>query len=145
MAKARRAARGTSVGEFIESIADADRRKDAKAVAAMMRRATGERPAMWGSSIVGFGRFHYRYPSGREGDSMLIGFSPRARSLTIYVMSGFRKMKALLARLGKHATSVSCLYLGRLADVDRKVLEEIVRQAVRETKKLDCVVPAKRT
>ena len=96
-----------------------------------MRRATGEKPVMWGPSIVGFGSYHYRYESGREGDWMLAGFSPRKRELTVYVMAGFEGAEKILARLGPHRASAgSCLYLKRLADIDLAALEELVRTSV---------------
>ncbi len=99
---------------------------------ALMKRVTGEEPVMWGDSIVGFGSYHYRYASGREGDWPLAGFSPRKRALTVYIMSGFAKHDQLLSRLGKHATGKSCLYINRLEDVDMEVLRELVECSVAE-------------
>lgn len=97
-----------------------------------MRRATGAEPRMWGPEMVGFGEYHYRYESGREGDWFLAGFSPRKKELSVYVMAGFEGYADLLARLGRHKTGKSCLYLRSLADVDLGVLEELVRQSAAE-------------
>lgn len=114
------------VGAFLDRIADPTKREDACALSAMMERLSGESPRMWGSSIVGFGRYHYKYESGREGDAMRIGFSPRANALVLYVMDGFPKYQELLDRLGKYKTGKSCLYIVRLRDVDVQVLEELI-------------------
>ena len=119
-----------SVAAFLNAVEDNDRRRDAKKVAAMMREATGSRAKMWGTSIVGFGRYHFKYASGREGDWMLIGFSPRKQNLTLYIMAGFREFDSLMARLGPHKTGKSCLYLWRLADIDVKVLESLIKQSI---------------
>ena len=97
-----------------------------------MQEVTGEPPVMWGDSIVGFGTYHYRYKSGREGDWPRTGFSPRKQYLAIYIMPGFDSYEALLARLGKHRTSVSCLYINKLADVDLDVLREIIAESHQE-------------
>ena len=119
-----------SVNAFIDAIDDERKREDARAVAAMMAEVTGAPPKMWGSSIVGFGRYHYRYASGREGDFMETGFSPRKRALTLYIMAGFSDYEGLLARLGKFSIGKSCLYIKRLADVDETVLRELVERSV---------------
>ena len=119
-----------SVDAFIEAVEDVQKRADSRAIAAMMSAATGAPAQMWGTSIVGFGRYHYRYASGREGDFMIAGFSPRKRALTLYVMAGFSEYEALLAQLGKHTIGKSCLYIKRLADVDQAVLREIVERSV---------------
>ena len=116
-----------SVDDFLDGVGHPGRRADGKAVRTMMERVTGEPAIMWGPSIVGFGRYHYRYASGHEGDSPRVGFSPRSANLVLYV-GGFPEYEALLARLGKHKRSKACLYLGKLADVDLGVLEEIVRR-----------------
>jgi len=97
-----------------------------------MREVTGCEPKMWGPSIVGFGRYHYKYESGREGDWPLTGFSPRKQALTVYIMAGFRRYEELLDRLGKHKTGKSCLYLKRLEDVDLEVLRELVHESVEQ-------------
>ena len=120
-----------SVDAFIDAVEDEERRQDCRTVAAMMAEVTAAPARMWGPSIVGFGSYHYRYQSGREGDFMEIGFSPRKRALTIYVMAGFSDYEALLAKLGRHSTGKSCLYLKRLADVDLAVLRELVESSVR--------------
>ena len=119
-----------SVTEFVNAIGDHEMRADAKKVAAMMRRATGTRAKMWGPSIVGYGSYHYRYESGREGDFMITGFSPRKQALTVYIMPGFSRFSKLMSRLGKYKTGKSCLYIKRLADVDEAVLEQLVRESV---------------
>lgn len=106
------------------------RRQDSREILALMHRITGEDPVMWDPSIVGFGRYHYKYESGREGDFMLTGFSPRKTALTLYIMPGFSEYGDLMSRLGKHKTGRSCLYLKKLSDVDGTVLEEIIRQSV---------------
>jgi hypothetical protein len=122
---------GASVEEFIAGVEDEARREDCRALVKMMRRVTGSKPVMWGPSIVGFGSYHYRYASGREGDWMLAGFSPRKRDLTVYVMAGFKGAEKMLARLGKYrASKGSCLYLKRLSDIDLEVLEELVTASV---------------
>jgi len=118
------------VEAYIASMPDEGQRRDAAALVELMRRATGHPPAMWGSGMVGFGSYHYRYASGREGDWFLVGFAPRRKSLTVYTMDGFTGYESLLARLGKHSTGKSCLYIKRLDDVDVDVLEELVRRSV---------------
>src|SRR3712207_8367462 len=121
-----------SVGAFLDGVEHPVRRADGKAMHAMMERVTGEPAMMWGPSIVGFGSYHYRYASGHEGDSPRVGFSPRSANLVLYV-GGFPEYEALLARLGKHKSSKACLYLGKLADVNPGVLEEIVRRTYAAT------------
>ncbi len=125
-----------SVDAFLEAVAHPVRRADGQAVRAMMARVTGEPAVLWGPSIVGFGRYHYRYASGHEGDACRVGFSPRSAKLVLYV-GGFPEYEALLARLGKHKTSKACLYLTRLADVDPVVLEEITRRSYEATVDID--------
>ena len=120
----------SSVDAFIDNLDDEHRRADCRAVAPLMAEITGAEGVMWGSSIVGFGSYHYRYASGREGDFLEVGFSPRKRALTIYVMAGFAEYQDLLARLGKHSTGKSCLYVKRLADVDLDVLREMLIRSV---------------
>ena len=121
-----------SVEDFLASVGNARRRQDSAEVLELMQDVTGETPRMWGDSIVGFGSYHYRYKSGREGDWPRIGFSPRKQYLAIYIMPGFGDYQDLLTRLGKHRTSVSCLYINKLADVDRDVLREIIAAAYQE-------------
>ncbi len=124
-----------SVAQFLNSIEDPQRRKDSKTVAAMMKRITGARPKMWGPSIVGFGSYHYRYASGREGDWMLTGFSPRKQALTLYIMSGFAGSAALMNKLGKYKTGKACLYIKKLDDVHLPTLERLIRQSVEQKAK----------
>jgi hypothetical protein len=117
---------GLSVAAFIDAITDPTKRADAKALVKLMQDAAGEKPKMWGPSIIGFGSYHYRYDSGREGDVPLIGFSPRQTATVLYNMIGSSDSKALLAKLGKHTTGKGCLYIKKLADVDQQVLEAMV-------------------
>ncbi|KFL35629.1 DUF1801 domain-containing protein [Arenimonas donghaensis] len=118
------------VDAFLDAVADPQRREDCRRIRALMQEATGAPAEMWGPSIIGFGRYRYRYESGREGEWMLTGFSPRKNDLTLYIMPGFDRFETLLAKLGKHKTGKSCLYVKRLADVDLHVLEQIVRESV---------------
>jgi uncharacterized protein YdhG (YjbR/CyaY superfamily) len=124
-----------SVTEFLAGIDDRQQRADAKKVAAMMRRATGKRAKMWGASIVGYGSYHYKYASGREGDFMITGFSPRKQALTVYIMPGFSGLKKMMEKLGKYKTGKSCLYIKNLSDVDEKVLERLIDESVRQMRK----------
>lgn len=117
-----------SVDAFLEGVAHPVRRADGGVVRAMMERVTGEPATIWGLSIIGFGRYHYRYASGHEGEMCRVGFSPRSANLALYV-GGFPEYEALLATLGKHKRSKACLYVNKLADVDLAVLEEIVRRS----------------
>jgi len=114
-----------SVTDFLNSVKSEKKRKDGFDLLEMMKDATGETPKMWGSSIVGFGEYHYKYASGREGDWFKIGFSPRVQKISLYLMSGHQKHQEILGRLGKHKTSKGCLYINKLDDVDRKVLIEL--------------------
>lgn len=124
-----------SVTEFLAGIDDRQQRADAKKVAAMMRRATGKRAKMWGASIVGYGSYHYKYASGRDGDFMITGFSPRKQALTVYIMPGFSSFKKLMEKLGKYKTGKSCLYIKRLSDIDEKVLQKLIAESVRHMRK----------
>jgi Domain of unknown function (DU1801) len=121
-----------SVAAFLAAIPDETRRKDCKTVAKLMREATGEKPVMWGTSIVGFGTYRYRYGSGHEGEWPVTGFSPRKNDLTLYIMPGFDRYGSLLSKLGRHKTGKSCLYLKGLADVDIAVLKALVEKAVHD-------------
>ena len=125
---------GASVDEFMAAVENKRRREDGLALLEMMKNVTGLEPEMWGPSIIGFGSYHYRYDSGREGDMPLTGFSPRSRSLSLYFMSGFDNYEELLGKLGKHRTGASCLYINKLADVDMDVLRELVAQSVEHMK-----------
>ena len=117
---------GADVDDFIDSIPGDRRREDARTVSALLQEITGEKPVMWGPSIVGFGRYHYRYESGREGDAPAAGFSPRKAALTVYLADGFDRHESLLAALGPHTTGRSCLYMKRLDAVDLDVLRELL-------------------
>jgi hypothetical protein len=123
-----------SVPAFLDACADDARRADAKALAKLMQKVTGNEPAMWGPSIVGFDSYHYRYESGREGDMLVVGFSPRKAANVLYGAIGFDGDGDLLAKLGKHTTGKGCLYIKKLADVDVKVLETLIKKAVAATK-----------
>lgn len=130
MAELKTKANQTSVSAFLNAIDDDKRRKDCKTVQKMMREITGEKPKMWGSAVVGFGKYHYKYASGREGDSFISGFSPRKQALTLYIMAGFSGHAALMKKLGKHKTGKSCLYIKSLDDIDLKVLEQLIKKSV---------------
>jgi len=119
------------VDGFIAKIKDPERRKDCEAVSRMMKRATGEKPVMWGT-MIGFGDHHYRYESGREGDCFQMGFASRKPDLTLYLMSGPERYAALLGRLGKHKLGKCCLYIRRLADVDVAVLDKLIATSAKE-------------
>ena len=119
-----------SVEAFLNSVADDQKRQDSFTILNLMAEVTGDEPQMWGDSIVGFGRYHYKYASGREGDWFLTGFSPRKQSLTLYIMAGFDDYDNLMAQLGKYKTGKSCLYIKKLKDIDQAVLRELVKQSV---------------
>jgi hypothetical protein len=116
-----------NVADFIDAVENPVRRDDAKTVCAMLERITGEPPKMWGPSIVGFGSYHYKYDSGHEGDMCRLGFSPRKAELVLYILTDSDGEAEKLARLGKHKTGKSCLYIKKLSDVDMAVLEELSR------------------
>lgn len=125
-----------SPASFVAAIANPQKQKDAKALLKLMREATGMKPAMWGTSIVGFGQYHYKSErSAQEGDWPLTGFSPRAANLTVYIMPGFKEYASLMKKLGKYKTSVSCLYIKKLSDVDATVLKKLIAASVREMRK----------
>ena len=124
-----------SVTAFINSIDDTQKRADVKKVAALMRKATGARAKMWGANIVGYGQYHYKYECGREGDFMLVGFSPRKQALTIYIIAGFKRFAPLMKKLGKYKTGKSCLYVRRLADIDEAVLDKLIQDSVKYMRK----------
>ena len=115
---------------YLESVQNNRRREDSLVVLKIMEEVTGEPAEMWGASIVGFGSYHYKYESGREGDFMISGFAPRKQALTLYIMGGFERHEELLAKLGKHRTGSSCLYINKLADVDLDILREIISESV---------------
>ncbi|MFO7586362.1 MAG: DUF1801 domain-containing protein [Anaerolineales bacterium] len=119
-----------NVTDFLNSITDEQKRQDGFTLLALMSEITGLEPKMWGTSIVGFGDVHYKYASGREGNWFKVGFSPRKQNLTLYIMDGFPKYQGLLAKLGKHKTGVSCLYIKRLEQIDQDVLREMISLSV---------------
>lgn len=118
-----------SVADFIAAVEHPQRRADAETLSALFEAVSGEPPTMWGTSIIGFGRYQYRYDSGHEGEAARLGFSPRKANLVIYIQAGFDEYADLLARLGKHRTSVSCLYVNRLSDIDLDVLRELATRS----------------
>lgn len=118
-----------SVPDFLKSIDQPQRRQDAITVCQLMKDITRQAPRMWGDTIVGFGRYHYKYASGREGDWMRIGFSPRKASLTIYLMDGCDRHKQLLSQLGPHKTSISCLYIQSIQEIDVHILRQIIKNS----------------
>lgn len=121
-----------SVKEFLNQVPDKERRDDCFAVAKMMEEITGDKPKMWGPSIVGFGTYHYKGASGREGDWMITGFSPRKKDLTLYIMAGFEKHPELMKQLGKHSTGKSCLYIKRLSDIHVPTLKKLIKSGVKQ-------------
>ena len=127
---------GASVAAFIKAVDDPERRRDCQQLKKLMSSITGHRARMWGDSIVGFGNYHYKYKSGREGDWPLTGFSPRKQNLTVYIMPGFGQYETQLAMLGRHRHSVSCLYLRRLADLDMEALAYLIRDSVRRMREM---------
>jgi len=126
-----------SVKDFLNAIESEQVRKDCFEISKMMEGVTQAKPKMWGASIVGFGSYHYVGKSGREGDWMLTGFSPRKQNLTLYLMAGFDSEKKLLEKLGKYTTSLGCLYVRKLDDVDKKVLKQLVTASVKKLKSQD--------
>lgn len=124
-----------SVAAFLKSVTDSQKRNDTETVIAIMSDATKCEPVMWGASIIGFGTYRYQYATGREGDWPIVGLSPRKTNLTIYIMAGFDAYEGLLAKLGKHSTGSSCLYIKRLADVDIAVLKKLIVQSVAAMKR----------
>jgi len=119
-----------SIEGFLNRIEDEKKRKDSYAILELMKDATGSEPKMWGTSIIGFGNYHYKYASGRENDWMLTGFSPRKQNLTLYIMGGLAQYDELLSKLGKHSTGKSCLYIKKLSDINIDVLRELVKHSV---------------
>ena len=134
MAELKTKANRAGVRKFLNGIGNAKKREDALAVLDMMEQISGEKPKMWGSSIVGFGSYHYRYESGREGDFILTGFSPRKQSLVVYIVSGFSQHAALMNKLGKYKTGKSCLYINKLEDINLKVLKQLISRSVKHIK-----------
>lgn len=134
MAEPKTKVNNASVTDFLNTIEDESKRKDCFEILKLMKQITKEEPKMWGSSIIGFGSYHYVYASGREGDWMLTGFSPRKQNITLYIMPGFERYNSLMKKLGKYSTGKSCLYIKKLADVDTKVLKELVSESVKTMK-----------
>ena len=120
-----------SVEGFLNTIKDEETRNDCFEIVQMMKKASKEEPKMWGSSIIGFGEYHYKYESGREGDTMKIGFSPRKQNLTLYILLGADPENSLLKKLGKYTTGKGCLYIKKLADIDKKVLQELINESAK--------------
>ena len=130
MAKLKTSKNDGDVMAFLHSVEHDKRREDSFVVLDIMKEITGEEPKMWGNSIVGFGSYHYKYESGREGDWFVTGFSPRKQSLTLYIMAGFQRYDELMEKLGKYKTGKSCLYVNKLEDVDMVVLKELITASV---------------
>ena len=126
---------GKSVEQFLRSVKDKKKRDDCLTVLKLMKQVTRTKPKMWGPSIIGFGTYHYKYESGHEGDFFLTGFSPRAQSLTLYIMAGFARYDSLMKRLGKFKTGKSCLYIKSLDDVNMSTLKKLIEQSVKQMKK----------
>jgi hypothetical protein len=134
MAEQKTKATDLSVAAFLDKIEDKQVRDDCKAISKIMEKVSGSKPKMWGSSIVGFGSYHYKYDSGHEGDACLTGFAPRKGNITLYIMLGLNDPE-LLKKLGKHKTGKGCLYVKKLEDVDVKILEKLIRNGVDGIKK----------
>ena len=125
MAELKTKVNNASVEKFISSIKDEEKRKDSLVLLDLMKKVTKEEPKMWGSSIVGFGTFHYKGKSGREGEWFVTGFSPRKQNMTVYFCLGFQHLAPLMKKLGKFKTTMGCLYFNKLSDIDTKVLKEM--------------------
>ncbi len=136
MAELKTKLNNASVDKFIKSIKDEQAQMDCFKILDIMKKATKAEPKMWGTSIVGFGNYHYKYASGREGDWFLVGFSPRKQNLTLYLMGGLQGNEELLAGLGKYSTGKGCLYIKKLEDVNIKVLKELVNRSVKRLKEI---------
>jgi hypothetical protein len=135
MAELKTKATKQSVAAFLKTIPDEQKREDAANVIELMRAATKEEPVMWGTSIIGFGTYRYKYESGREGDWPIVGLSPRKQNLTLYIMPGFSEYEGLLAKLGPHTTGASCLYIKRLSDIHLPTLKTLIIRSVAAMKK----------
>jgi hypothetical protein len=129
MAEMKTKVNDASVEGFLNKVEDEQKRKDCFEIVEMMKQVTKEEPKMWGPAIIGFGSYHYKYESGREGDSPQIGFSPRKQNITLYILLGADPESSLLKKLGKYTTGKGCLYIKKLADVDRKVLQELIKES----------------
>ena len=135
MAELKTKKNNASVTEFINGIEDPGQRADCRKISAMMKKATGSRPKMWGTSIVGFGSYSYSNSAGKNFEWMLTGFSPRKQATSVYIMPGFQKFDALMKKLGRHKTGKSCLYIRRLEDVDQAVLQQLIDESVTQMRK----------
>ena len=135
MAELKTKLNNASVDKFLKGFKDEQTRADCYQIMEMMQKATKAEPNMWGTSIIGFGTYHYKYASGREGDWFITGLSPRKQNLTLYIMGGFDEAGELLAKLGKHSLGKGCLYIKKLADVDIKVLSKLVTASVKKVLK----------
>ncbi len=135
MAENKTKATEASVESYLSAIEDEARRKDCEALAKLMTKATKAQPKMWGSSIVGFGSYHYKYESGREGDTCLTGFASRKGDISVYLVASFPGQEELLSKLGKHKMGKGCLYVRKLSDIDLRVLEKLIVGSVAERKR----------
>ena len=131
MAKNKTTETSANVHEFISSIKDETKRKDSLMMIDLIKKQSGHEPKMWGPSIIGFGKYHYKYDSGREGDGPLIGFSPRASALTLYLSGQFENRDELLGKLGKHKTDKGCIYIKKLSDISTTILEEMITNHIK--------------
>ena len=136
MAELKTKVNDASVDKFLKGIKDETKRDDSFQVLEIMKKVTRAEPKMWGTSIIGFGDYHYKYESGREGDYFLTGFSPRKQNLTLYIFGGFDGHEELLNKLGKYTLGKGCLYIKKLEDVDTKVLKELVTRSVKKMAKI---------
>jgi hypothetical protein len=130
MAEVKTKRNNASVAGFLATISDTKKRQDSQALLRLMRQVTGRQPRMWGPSIIGFGSYHYKYDSGREGDWFLTGFSPRKQNMTVYIMPGFDRYPGLIKRLGRFKTGKACLYFRRLEEINREVLKRLIAESV---------------
>ena len=139
MAKLKTKPTKASVSAFVNAVEDDTKRKDCRVLLKLMKSVTGKKPVIWGTSIIGYGNYHYKYKSGREGDWPITGFSPRRQNISIYIMPGFSKYQSLMNKLGKYKTSVSCLYVKKLDDIDQDILRKLVERSVADMQKMyDC-------
>ncbi len=136
MAELKTKPNSANINDFLSKVENEQKRADSYKILELMKKVTGEEPIMWGNSIIGFGNYHYKYASGREGDWFLTGFSPRKQNFSIYLMSceNEKNLSQLFSKLGKHKTGKSCLYFNKLADIDINVFEELIQQSVKDLK-----------
>lgn len=136
MSKNKTVATGQPVEDFLNNVSPEWKKEESFQLLELIKELTGEEPKMWGGSLIGFGDYHYKYESGREGDFFRAGFSPRKQAMTVYVMAGFDKYEELLTKLGKHKTGKSCLYIKSLKDVDIEVLKKIIKSSYDQMNKM---------